>query len=116
MGDAIDQLMAELEAAASSLRTHGAALLPPGSMLRVERRASDVAAALLGGEPLPVDGTDELLSVESEVAPQEEQRPVGEELDREDTDTLPGAPVPLSDRLFDETATVIMEDDEEDLV
>jgi len=116
MGEAIDQLMAELEAAASSLRTHGSALLPPASMLRVERRAADVAAALLGGEPLPVDGTDELLSVESEVAPQEEQRPVGEELEREDTDTLPGAPVPLGDRLFDETATVIMEDDEEDLV
>jgi len=83
MAESIERLLAELEAAASSLRVRGAALLPVDAMLRVEQRAAQVAAGLLQGEPLRDDRTDELLSVEAEVSPaQEEQRPVGQEPDQ----------------------------------
>ncbi len=68
MADAIDVLLGELAAAASSLRVQAAALLPYDAMRRVEVRAAQVAAALLDGEGLQEDGTDELLSVDTEAA------------------------------------------------
>jgi len=81
MAEAIDQVMAELEAAAAAIRARGSMSLSPAGMLRLERRAVEVARALLDGEALPEDGTDELLSVEAEVAPaQEDQRPLGDDV------------------------------------
>ncbi len=99
MAEAIDRVMAELQAAAAAIRARGALSLSPAGMLRLERRAVEVARALLDGEALPEDGTDELLSVEADVAPaQEDQRPLGDDtFDLAPADDTPTDDTPTGD-------------------
>ena len=66
MADALSRLLAELDASAATLRSVGSQLLPPTAIERMERRAAAVSVALQHGEPLAIDQTDELLSVEGE--------------------------------------------------